>query len=195
MDTHQIKNQPLIKAIKVNLNQTLIDLIDNAELWEADFSIKRNDYLKLPGTTDTKMYHIINGSMRIFIMDDKEEHTIRFGYKNSVLTSLDSFLTGKTSPLCIQAIKKTTVRAVQKEKLYQLLNSSRENTRLWQKLLETLIQQQMEREIDLLTTSTEERLNRVLQRSPQLFQEIPHKYIASYLRMSPETLSRIKNLD
>jgi hypothetical protein len=52
--------------------------------------------------------------------------------------------------------------------------------------------QQMERERDILTSSPLERYKRVLERSPQLFQEIPNKYIASYLRMTPETLSRIK---
>jgi hypothetical protein len=50
----------------------------------------------------------------------------------------------------------------------------------------------MEREIDLLTVSSKERYLRVLNRSPKVFQEIPHGLIASYLRMSPETLSRLK---
>ncbi len=50
----------------------------------------------------------------------------------------------------------------------------------------------MEREQDLLINSPEERYRRVLKRSPQLFQEVPHKYIAAYLRMPPETLSRVK---
>ena len=50
----------------------------------------------------------------------------------------------------------------------------------------------MERERDILTSSPLERYNRVLKRSPLLFQEIPNKYIADYLRMTPETLSRIK---
>ncbi len=50
-----------------------------------------------------------------------------------------------------------------------------------------------EREIDLLTQSPQERIERIRKRSPQVFQEIPHKYIASYLRMSPETLSRLLN--
>ena len=59
-------------------------------------------------------------------------------------------------------------------------------------LIENLIVQQLEREIDILTTSPEERYNRVLKRSPKLFQQIPAKYIASYLRMTPETLSRIR---
>ena len=63
---------------------------------------------------------------------------------------------------------------------------------LWKQILELLVYQQMEREIDLLTYSPQKRYERVLQRSPQLFQEIPSKYIASYLRMSPETLSRLK---
>ncbi len=55
-----------------------------------------------------------------------------------------------------------------------------------------LIYEQLEREKDILIHSPRKRYERVLKRSPQLFQEIPHKYIASYLRMSPETLSRIK---
>ena len=56
-----------------------------------------------------------------------------------------------------------------------------------------LVQSLMEREIDLLTLSPRNRYNRVLERSPQLFQHIPLKYIASYLRMTPETLSRLRN--
>jgi lipocalin len=54
------------------------------------------------------------------------------------------------------------------------------------------VYQQIEREKDILTASPRERYLRVLKRSPQLFQEIPDKYIANYLRMSPETLSRMK---
>lgn len=70
--------------------------------------------------------------------------------------------------------------------------SSQENIKMWQLILESFVLQQMERERDILTSSPMERYSRVLKRSPQLFQEIPNKYIASYLRMTPETLSRIK---
>ncbi|MNY67885.1 hypothetical protein D3C86_2055530 [compost metagenome] len=63
---------------------------------------------------------------------------------------------------------------------------------LWIKILENLAVQQLEREIDLLKNSPKERYERVLKRSPQLFQESPNRHIANYLRMSPETLSRLK---
>jgi hypothetical protein len=67
-----------------------------------------------------------------------------------------------------------------------------EYTTLWRILLEELILQQLEREVDLLQNSPAERYKRVYERNPKVFQEIPHKYIASYLRMTPETLSRIR---
>lgn len=73
-----------------------------------------------------------------------------------------------------------------------MVEESEESRQQYSRLLELLITQLIEREIDLLTTSPIERLNRVLLRSPHLFRHIPLKYIASYLRMKPETLSRIR---
>ncbi|MNY13906.1 hypothetical protein D3C86_1470610 [compost metagenome] len=81
---------------------------------------------------------------------------------------------------------------IRKEDFMQWIYSDIAYTQLWARLMEDLVVQQMEREIDLLTTAPKTRYERVLARSPQLFQQIPNKYIASYLRMSPETLSRLK---
>ena len=76
------------------------------------------------------------------------------------------------------------------------MNASPENKEVWLQLLQEFVHQQIERENDLITFSPQKRFERVFKRSPQLFQEIPQKYIASYLRMTPETLSRIlKSLD
>ena len=92
----------------------------------------------------------------------------------------------------IQAIKKSTVKVISKETFMAFINSSPENLKIWLEILEDLVLQQIEREKDLLIQSPRERYERVLKRSPQLFQEIPNKHIANYLRMTPETLSRLK---
>jgi CRP-like cAMP-binding protein len=170
----------------------LIDRINNENLWDKEIKLKRNEYLKVKGSIDTNIYLVIDGSLRIFVIDENEEHTIRFGYKNNLIASLDSFLNEKPSDFYIQAIKKTTVKSINKRKYFSFIESSLENKKIWLTILESFVLQQMERERDILTTSPIERYNRVLNRSPQLFQEIPNKYIASYLRMTPETLSRIK---
>lgn len=164
------------------------------ELSDKTITINRNEFLKVKGSIDTNLYYVVSGSLRIFVLDNWEEQTIRFGYKENLIVSLDSFLTGKPSDLIIQAIKKTEIKVISKQQFDEFLETET-NKILWTKILENLVIQQMEREIDILTTSPKERYERVLKRSPQLFQEIPNKHIANYLRMSAETLSRLKSLD
>lgn len=161
------------------------------ELSEKTITINRNEFLKVKGIIDTNIYFVESGSLRIFVLDDYEEQNLRFGYKENLVVSLDSFLTGKPSNLFIQALKKTVLKVITKSQIENFLNT--ENNRiLWMSILENLAVQQLEREIDILTNSPKERYERVLRRSPLLFQEIPNRHIANYLRMSPETLSRLK---
>ena len=161
------------------------------ELSEKTIIINRNEFLKVKDSIDTNIYFVESGSLRIFVLDEYEEQIIRFGYKENLIVSLDCFLAGNTSNLFIQAIKKSVIKVITKQQFEHFLETEA-NRNLWIKILENLVVQQMEREIDILTNSPKERYERVLKRSPQLFQEIPNKYIASYLRMSPETLSRLK---
>lgn len=161
------------------------------ELSEKTISLERNEYLKVKGSIDTNVYYVESGSLRIFLLEDYEEQTIRFGYKENLIVSLDSFLTGKPSDFYIQAIKSTVLRVITRPQIDNFLQTE-QNRILWTHILENLVLQQLEREVDILTRSPKERYERVLQRSPQLFQEIPHRHIANYLRMSPETLSRLK---
>lgn len=161
------------------------------ELSEKTITLNRNQFLKVKGSIDTNVYYVESGSLRAFVLDDYEEQTIRFGYKDNMLVALDSYLSGKASPLYIQAIKKTVVKVITKPQIDQFLQGENRQT-LWTSILENLVLQQIEREIDILTSSPKERYRRVLERSPQLFQEVPNRHIANYLRMSPETLSRLK---
>lgn len=176
----------------MNPIHVIVDKINTARLWEKELCLKRNEYLKVKGSVDTKLYFVQSGSLRIFVIDAYEEHTIRFGYQGNFIAALDSFITEQPSELYIQALKQTELLVISKAAFMNLVNSSAENLQLWHKIMEQMVYQQMERERDILTSSPQERYQRVLKRSPQLFQEIPHKYIASYLRMTPETLSRLK---
>lgn len=155
-------------------------------------TLERNEYLKVKGSIDTNIYFIESGSLRVFVLDDCEEQIVRFGYTGNIIVSLDSFLTERPSDFYIQAIKKCELKVITKTDFEQFLHAEQAHQDWWRSILEELVLQQMEREVDILTTSPKERYNRVLKRSPQLFQEIPNRYIANYLRMSPETLSRLK---
>ncbi len=156
-------------------------------------TISKGQFLIREGEVENNLYLIRSGAVRVFYLTEFEEMIVRFGYKDSITTSLSSFIKGSPSEFYIEAMRKTEVGVISRQTLMRLVNESSDNLRQYTALLETLITQQIEREIDLLITSPAERLKRVLTRSPNLFQEVPLKYIASYLRMTPETLSRIRN--
>ncbi|EPH08370.1 hypothetical protein HMPREF9713_03326 [Myroides odoratimimus CCUG 12700] len=151
------------------------------------FTLKKGDYLCQMGDINTNLYYIVNGCVQLYILDNNEERIIRFGYKGSTICALDSLITQQPTIYYLQAIRQTEVIILSSEETTRLLNDMEG--------IKKLIIQFQEREIDLLTDSPILRYQRVLKRSPLLFQEVPQKYIARYLRMTAETLSRLKNLD
>lgn len=158
-----------------------------------EIELQKGDFLIREGDIEKNLYLIESGAVRVYYLSEFEEHTIRLGYDDSILNSLSSFITEKPSEFYIEALRKTKIKYISKEKLMELVNENEESLKMYVQLLETLVTQQIDREIDLLIPSPTERLNRVLKRSPNVFQHVPLKYIASYLRMKPETLSRIRN--
>lgn len=154
-------------------------------------TLNRGEYLLQQGKIDANVYFVEEGSLQVFILNDGQEQIIRFGYQFNIIVALDSFLTQSPTIYNIQAIKKSKIKIIPKSTIDDFLLKA-ENKNWWIGVLENLVVQQLDREVDILTASPKERYERVLRRSPQLFQEIPNKYIANYLRMTPETLSRLK---
>ena len=166
--------------------------LDVAGVWDKQELLTRGQFLKIGGSTDSNLYFIEQGSVRIFIETESEEMTIRLGYENNFIAALDSFITNKPSDLSIQALKKCRLLKLSRNNFFQFLKGEERGAELWQQILEMWLVDQMERERDILTSSPHERFDRVMKRSPHVFQHIPLKYIASYLRMTPETLSRLR---
>lgn len=171
-------------------SELLAKLLEQA----TDRKVSRNEFICQFGAIDKNIYFVEKGAIRVFLQNEHEEQTIRFGYQGSFITALSSFLQGVPSVYYIQAIRATDLKVISKEHFETLIAADPRYLLLYNKILEELVIQQLEREIDLLTVSPTERLQRVLKRSPQLFMEIPSRYIASYLRMTPETLSRARKL-
>lgn len=175
------------------------EFIDAFYLWKGEKPFvtlyPKNSYLAEEGTINNDLFFIISGAVRAIYVSQNEEFTIRLGYKNSIIGSLDSFLNNQRSKFFVQALRKTEVYQIKREDYYSFINSSPNMLQIHSKLMEGLVVSMLDREIDLLTSSPLERFQRLSERSPQVFQEIPLKYIAAYLRMTPETLSRLRNLD
>jgi CRP-like cAMP-binding protein len=154
--------------------------------------LKRNDFLISKGDVEQHLYYVVRGSMRICYPNVKEEICVGFAYNNNLICSFPSFIRQKPSDYFIQALVGTELMAIRRKDFYHLFDLHPKIERAWRHLEEAALMGMIEREAELLTFTPEQRYRRLMKRSPHLFQIIPKKYIASYLRMSPETLSRIK---
>lgn len=165
-------------------------LLDKNLNWKS-IELKKGEYLTRAGEVENHIYYIISGAVRAYTIIEETEITIRFGYTNSIINSLSSYFTSQPSEIYLQTLRKTDVYRCHRIEFEKYINSSKELLQEYNTLLKESIVGIVEREIDLMHTSPKTRIERLLKRSPQLFQEVPQKYIAAYLRMSPETLSRL----
>ena len=176
----------------MDIFKSIIKLIEDESLPLNTLEVGRNDFLVSAGARDSRLFFVEEGSLRVYVLEEGIEHTIRLAYRNNIISAIDTFITNNPTDFYIQAIKKCRLKVLHKTAFEQIMLKDPSFLKLWNTTLQQLILQQLEREKDLLLTNPLDRYNRVLARSPQLFQEVPLRYIASYLRMTPETLSRIR---
>ena len=164
-----------------------------AARWQQVVHLRRGDFLVPPGQVEQRLYLVRQGLLRIYYPTVPGEETcVGFGYANSLLCSFPSFVTGQPSEYAIQALRQSELLAIGRADFMAFVDGSPAFARFWRTELEKALVGRMEHEIDLLLPEPAQRLARLRQRSPHIFQVVPRKYLASYLRMTPETLSRLR---
>ena len=160
-------------------------------LWDREITYNRWELIKHENTCDTHLYFIEKGCARVYFKEKELEHSLYFGYKGSLISALDSFLGEEPSSLVIECIMKTTVKVISKKTFTHFISTDSNHSELWMNALSDLSLWHIKREKNLMIKSPIERYKKAKSQHPELFQNVPHKYIASYLRMSPETFSRL----
>ena len=165
-----------------------------AACWQELVSLRRGDLLIEPGQTEQRLYLVRVGLLRIYYPTPTgEEICVGFGHAKSLLCSFPSFVTGKPSEYGIQALRQTELLAISRSDFQRVVQQIPALADFWRIELEKALVGRMEHEIDLLLPEPAQRLARLRMRNPGIFQLVPGKYLASYLRMTPETLSRRRN--
>ena len=153
---------------------------------------KKKEFLLQEGKVCNKITFVNNGIMRLFYNVEGVENTIQFFFGDSWYTDYASFLTGKPTLENLQALEESEVVQFKKEDLYKLYDSMpifEKVGRIFAENAYLSISQ-----LNQMKTNEEPELRYInlLKTRPELVQQIPQHYIASYLGIKPETLSRIR---
>jgi CRP-like cAMP-binding protein len=161
------------------------------------FSLKtfsKKEFLVKQGEVSTELYFVYSGCVREFFEDsDANETNTWFGFENSIAISTYSFFSQKPSLTNIQALEELEVVIIKHKDLHQLYDHFHDVERLGRLIVEHYLVQIEEMKLILQTLSARERYEHIMTHNPEFIQRIPLKYLASFLGIQLETLSRVRN--
>lgn len=162
-----------------------------APCW-ARYSFPKGAFVSQAGRVETRFYIVEQGVQRIYFEHDGNEYCLGFSFGHSWSGDYDSFLSGQPGRFQVQALTDSVLLGIGHADLMRLYDRLPSMERWGRLFMEEHARGRATREVEQLTLSAEERYRRLLKRSPHLLQLVPQKDIASYLRMTPETFSRLR---
>lgn len=188
------KNQFLTFALSFldSNSDSLYPLMEKAITSFSVLELKKNDYFVKENEVCTYFCYVESGILQHSILIEGEEKTSYLALKNSVTSSLNSFLFHKPSRKSIKAIADTKLWVVDLKTFKDLIVNNEAFHQFYYNLIEKQICLIDDYRIDLLTLTPEERYKKLLTNDPKLLQEVPLHYLASFLGISNRHMSRIR---
>lgn len=164
--------------------------IFSSKLIRQDFK-KKAQILK-KGETEKYLSFIEEGIVRFYIPKIEYDTTINLAFEGSFASVYDSFLTQSPSLYAFEAITNTTLWRLTYDDLQTIYSETAIGNLIGRKAAEQLYLLIKQRELSFLNKSAEERYLDLFETRPDLIKHIPLKYIASYIGVTPQALSRIR---
>ena len=138
------------------------------------------------------IYWVVKGLVRQYYFKNGKELTEYMASENTIFMSIESLFREKPSRQVVQAIEPTVIYALPKKELEAVAIRCVNIQMLYRKILEESLIISQQRADMLRFESAQDRYQKLMKQSPQLVLRAPLVYIASYLQMTPETLSRVR---
>jgi len=133
------------------------------------------------------------GSVRFYATDENfQESTFTFVFEGDFFSAYDSFLSRQASTYSIETLSDTVVWQISYDDLQTIYRETVIGNTIGRLAAEELFCKKIKRELSLLNETAEQRYNSLFRQKPAIIQQIPLKYIASYIGITPQALSRIR---
>ncbi|MBQ0074064.1 MAG: Crp/Fnr family transcriptional regulator [Prevotella sp.] len=145
------------------------------------------------GDTSKYIYYVHQGLVRQYYYKNDKEMTSFLGVDGSIILSVESLFRETPTQECIEALEPTYIYALPKKRLEEVALHNQNIQILYRKILEeALIASQVHADLVRFETA-QDRYRRICKQMPKVVLRAPLVFIASYLQMTPETLSRVRS--
>lgn len=166
------------------------ELILNSEVCNAD----KNAHLVNTGDEVQYALYLLDGIVRYYVVtEDGQEVTKAFYLDSFLIGSFDVTFNHVPNKFSVQALTPVTFLKVPIKNIRNLMDKSHNFCKVYNSFIVSVFVFKEKREIELLSTTAKERMERFYEEFPQIANEISNVSLASYLGITPVQLSRIKN--
>ena len=151
-----------------------------------------NHLLLETGQTEHHLSFVESGIVRFYIPREENDLTFAFAFGNSFASAYDSFLSQQPAVYHVKTLTKTTLWRLPYSDLQSIYEETEVGNTIGRLASEELFLKKSRRELSLLYQTAEERYLNLFTEQPELIKQIPLKYIASYIGITPQALSRIR---
>lgn len=153
---------------------------------------QKSDTILEEGKVCRALYFVEKGMVRQYYYKNKKDVTEHFSFEGRIVFCIESFLKQEPSRLIVEALENTTLYAIPYDELHMLMVRNQEMEMLYRKILEHVAISSQEHADSQRFENASERYERLLREKPEIILRAPMVHIASFLQMTPETLSRVR---
>jgi CRP-like cAMP-binding protein len=168
------------------------DELDILESVLVPMKFAKGETILADGEVCQNIYWIVKGLVRQYYYKNNKELTEYMAAENTIMMSIESLFKEKPTMQIIQALEPTIIYALPKAELEAVAMRSVNIQILYRKILEESLIISQQRADMLRFESAQDRYQKLVKSAPQLVLRAPLVFIASYLQMTPETLSRVR---
>ena len=176
-------------------------MIEFSHLNEYILTLKEVDNLSVPpktilleeGKIANKLYLIREGCMRLFFHNEGKDITFQFFFEGEFVASFDSLYMRKPSLFSLESIEHTKVSVIKRDDFYHLVEKIPEVRQMYEEKLIDRFHAYQQLFLSRIKNTPQQRYEELLKEYPNIIQRVPQHYIASYLGITPVSLSRIRN--
>lgn len=166
-------------------------------LFSASFKevkIRKRQFIVQPNFIAKHRHYVLKGAFRAYVVADKgQDHTITFAIEDWWITDYNSYIFQQPATMFVVALEDSIILQIDYEKELELKLKNHKFETFFRMIAERGLAFQQRRIIANLTHSAEERYENFISKYPVVAQRVPQYALASYLGMTTEFLSRIRN--
>ncbi|MCR5819726.1 MAG: Crp/Fnr family transcriptional regulator [Bacteroidaceae bacterium] len=154
--------------------------------------VSKGSDIMVEGEVCKYMYYVEKGLVRQYYYKGGRDVTEHFSYEGRIVICIESFLKQEPSRLIVEALENSMLYGIPYDLLRSLIETDKEIERLYRKVLEHALISSQEHADSQRFENASERYLRLLKTKPEIILRAPMVHVASFLQMTPETLSRVR---